>query len=131
MAAPVSIEPVIELATAYNAMLLVRDLHTVRMWVNAGCDVDKDVVPTMKQLTTRNAHITTFGYFTQAVYRARDRRLEWEKANPQTDATPQEVDIHRKARTVAHIVRRFAQVKNPDMERWLAAYEAEHGAVVL
>jgi len=45
-------------------------------WLASGCDLDADVIPTVRAMATRATRpITTWGYFTAAVIEARDRRL--------------------------------------------------------
>jgi DNA-binding transcriptional ArsR family regulator len=45
-------------------------------WLNSGCDLDLDVLPTIRSLVASSrSTITNWSYFSAAVFRARDRRL--------------------------------------------------------
>lgn len=56
-------------------------LHTtansIAAWVRHGCDLDADILPTIAALTAqpRGSPISTWRFFEQAIYRARDLRL--------------------------------------------------------
>ena len=44
-------------------------------WINGGCDFDADILPTVRALSAKAGRITGWGYFTAAVFEARDKRL--------------------------------------------------------
>jgi len=46
-------------------------------WINGGCDWDNDIIPAVAAVASkaRNGAIKSWGYFTDAVFEARDRRL--------------------------------------------------------
>lgn len=75
------IKPVLNFALEYNPFLAMRDISTVHMWVNEGCDVEKDILATLKEVTERRHKmpnkdkISTFSYFSSMVRAARDKRL--------------------------------------------------------
>lgn len=54
------------------------DLSTPLMWLNQGCDLDLDVIPTLRGIGKREhgKGISSWGYFTKPVTAAKARRLE-------------------------------------------------------
>lgn len=54
------------------------DLSTPLMWLNQGCDLDLDVIPTLRGIGKREhgKAISSWGYFTKPVTAAKARRLE-------------------------------------------------------
>lgn len=44
-------------------------------WIESGCDLDKDVLPTLRTIAARGKSITSFAYCSKAVFEARDMRL--------------------------------------------------------
>ncbi len=44
-------------------------------WIQNGCDMDLDILPTVKALSSKANRITTWAYFSNAVFEARDKRL--------------------------------------------------------
>src|SRR4051812_48605096 len=72
---PADISKVIDLVIKYNPNLAMADLGTIRMWVSEGCDIDKDIIPTIERLTKNKKGIGVFKYFTNAILEARDKRL--------------------------------------------------------
>lgn len=44
-------------------------------WIENGCDMEKDILPTLRQMATRGKAINSWAYCTNAVFAARDRRL--------------------------------------------------------
>lgn len=75
-----NISLIMDFALDYNPALAMRDLSTVHMWMNEGCDIESDIMPTLKEITqrrgkTKKDKIGTFAYFTNSVRAARDKRL--------------------------------------------------------
>jgi hypothetical protein len=71
---PADISKVIDLALVYNPMLAAADLSTIRMWVNEGCCIESDILPTLREMMKRKKGITRFHYFTNPILEARDKR---------------------------------------------------------
>jgi len=44
-------------------------------WLENGCDLEKDVLPTIRSIAARGAKIGSWAYCTKAVFQARDSRL--------------------------------------------------------
>lgn len=44
-------------------------------WLNSGCDMDADILPTIRSLSAKRQRITSWKFFDAAVFEARDRRL--------------------------------------------------------
>lgn len=61
-------------------------------WINAGCDFDLDVLPTIRSLSAKARRITTWRFFDSAVFEARDRRLA-----PAPDIQPRQSSPPRQA----------------------------------
>jgi hypothetical protein len=61
---------------AYAGFLVLAD--PIR-WLDAGCDLEMDIVPAIQKTVAaaakRNQKIVSWGYFSEAVQEARDRRL--------------------------------------------------------
>lgn len=53
-------------------------LATPIMWINEGCDLDADILPTLRGfgVTLHGKRIRSWGYFTKAIQEARDARLK-------------------------------------------------------
>lgn len=121
------LSPVIDLALQYNPHMASRDIITINLWVNEGCDIEKDILPTMRLLMQKNPRISTFSYFTNAIQVARlKRELEGKEEERILDKDWEE----RKAKRMAWVRDKCAQVKLSEPElRWLADYEAHHGKI--
>lgn len=44
-------------------------------WVNAGCDVDADILPALRSIAARGRPVRSWAYCSNAVFEARDRRI--------------------------------------------------------
>lgn len=120
------IKPIIDLALSYNEMLCIRDSSTPYMWISAGCDMEKDILPTMKEIIKRRPKdkpkISSYSYFTNAVYAARDKReLEAEIKTKQI----RPVDPKWMAKAYAWKRRMGLQYD----ESFLNNYESQHGRI--
>lgn len=64
------------LADPVNAMGLITEA-TPMMWLQTGCDLDRDILPTLRAAAKKYAgkRIGTWGYFTAMIAEARQRRL--------------------------------------------------------
>jgi hypothetical protein len=80
--------------------------------------MEADILPVLKHWITRKQDIYSLGFFTPYVRQAKEKRLK--APRPLTDL--------ERAKNLAFIIRRVGQ-RMPTEERWLARYEAEHGAV--
>lgn len=132
-----NIGPVIDFALEYNPSLALRDISTIYMWLNEGCEIDKDILPIMREITEKRAKgrkdkITTFSYFTNSVRAARDKRLIAPIANDKLKVpSPEERDAHRAQNIRWHKDRGLttARVGTQDYD-WLERYEQTHGRQV-
>jgi hypothetical protein len=91
-------------------------------WIGGGCDLEFDVLPTLAAVASRKrgGKVRAWDYFTDAVYEARDRRLDGtRKAQPITDAAakrPPPKKIDADAMLAAH-VKRVAEEKRQSAEK--------------
>lgn len=89
----IDLTPISNLAMAYagNAYGIqkFKDVHTPRMWLNEGCDMQKDILPVMDRIMRFNGLVKSYAYFTHDIHAARDLRLAKEKAE-QPD-TPEKI----------------------------------------
>jgi len=44
-------------------------------WVNAGCDIDADILPALRSISARGKSVKTWGYCADAIFEARDKRI--------------------------------------------------------
>lgn len=127
-----SIEPILTLLLDYNPSLATRDISIPYVWLNAGCDIEKDILPIIKEIIKRRSpakpKISTFSYFTNAVLSARDRRLM--PVLNKVEKTQDEQDALRAKNIRWHKDKglRTTKVGGQDFE-WLAQYESKHGRV--
>lgn len=130
-----NIRPVLDLAYLYNETLFRSSSYPVQMWIAEGCDLEKDILPTLKEVIDRRhkgrfvSKIDNFRYFTNAVYDARERRLAEQRAQERKQAAPP-TDIHQRAKMAATTVRKFG-IQDAVAKRFLSEYEATHGPVQL
>lgn len=61
--------------------LEVKNTSTIHQWLNAGCDVEKDIIPTITRLASRKPG--NWGYFTNAIMDAKATR-----ERPPPEGTP-------------------------------------------
>lgn len=121
------LSPAISLLIEYNSHFAYQDFSPIRMWLAEGADMEKDIMPTLRVITGRRKEIKTSHYFTEAVRRAMQSRLDTEKAmasKPNPGLSKEEI----RAKTIAFAVRKLGRCMPTD-ERWLASYEAQHGVV--
>lgn len=78
---PADISKIIAMALSYQTPQNMPwfDLNTPRMWVAQGCDIDKDILPVMKEIMAKKKGLKSYSYFTNAVIVERDKRLIKEK----------------------------------------------------
>jgi hypothetical protein len=88
---PADISKIIDLALEYNPMMATADLSTPYVWCNAGCDIELDILPVMKEIMAKrkDRKISTFSYFTNPIMASRDKRgvearLEKKPLDPKT-----------------------------------------------
>ena len=109
--------------------LAARSTSAIYGWLDASCDVEKDINPTIERLATKNPSIGGFAYFTNAVLKARDERRACNQALKKVEERGDDAD-HRKARNIAITWRTYG-IRRPEQERWLLEYEAKHGRIEL
>lgn len=44
-------------------------------WLSSGCDMEMDILPTLRQMAARGKVVTSWAYCSKAVFEARDKRL--------------------------------------------------------
>lgn len=64
----------------YNETFAYKDFSPIRMWLNEGCDMEKDIIPAMKDVMARKKDILSVSYFAPAIYRYKQQRLDTEAA---------------------------------------------------
>lgn len=91
------ISPIIDLGILYNPSLATADISTIYMWVNEGCDIEKDILPTLKALMAKKKGITRFHYWTNPIREAKDKRLIASQQIAQAKSHPTEyyIEIYR------------------------------------
>lgn len=99
----------------------MRDISTVYMWVNDGCDIQKDIVPAMTEAMKRKKGINAFSYFTNMVCAARDKRLLAPKIKQPVRMTDEQI-----AQTYAWR-RDKGLYLSPHEERFLKQWEDKNG----
>lgn len=66
-------------------------------WLSSGCDMEMDILPTLRQMATRGKKITSWAYCSKAVFEARDKRLapspKIQQINHQPNAKPSVASI--------------------------------------
>jgi hypothetical protein len=108
------ISQISSLLTSYNPRFAQADYTPAQRWLDAGCDLS-DILRTIRFWTGRKQDIRSLGFFTPYVLATRKPKRE-----------PLSPD--RLARHYAFLIRRLGQY-HPEKERWLLAYEREHGPV--
>ncbi len=129
------IRKLLDLAFLYNETLGESSSYEVHAWINDGCDLERDILPTVKAIIERRhkgrivSKIDNWRYFTNAVRDATERRLAAERVQAKrTPAAADEGSVHRKAQMAARTVRTFG-IKDAIAIRFLEAYEREYGPV--
>ena len=107
--------------------LAARSTSAIYGWLDAGCDPEKDINPTIERLATKNPSIGGFSYFTNAILKAKDERLACNRALKKVEERGEDADLS-KARKIALTWRKYG-IRRPENERWLLEYEAKHGKV--
>lgn len=125
------ISPAVSLLLDYNApRFAVKGFSEIRMWIAEGCDLEQDIVPTMKRLMAVNRNIGGLSYFRKAVCEARDTRKDIEAARS-ARGSPNHASLDAaRARHLAFLIRKLGKCMPTD-ERWLASYEQQHGEVLV
>lgn len=115
---------IMDLAITYNPNMAASSTDYIRFWLQAGCDIDKDILPAMKmamELARRRGQtIRSFKYFDGWVLKAHDRRLQ-EEALAKKPPTPAETIAAR----IGHYTwkRDKGRYLSPHEEHELAAWE--------
>jgi hypothetical protein len=112
--------PVTALLTAYHPQFAHANYAPVRQWIEDGADMERDILPVLRDWTAKKADIYSLGFFTPYVRQARLSRQEVKQ--PLTD--------ENRAKRIAFITRRVGKCL-PRESAWLDRYEATHGKVVL
>ena len=79
---------VVELLTAYHPRFARADCRQVERWMADGCDLERDVLPVVREWTEKKADIYSLGFFARYVREAKQDRERREGA------------VHRTARTI-------------------------------
>jgi hypothetical protein len=120
--------PATTILLEYNFKFAYSDFSPIRMWLNEGCDMMQDIVPTLRLCMSMKKDITHISYFTKAVRRARDNRLDTERAIAAKGQVGGKISDATKARNIAFLTRKLGK-RFPAEERWLADYESKNGEV--
>jgi len=127
-----SIAPVIDFALTYNPMLATRDLSTIFAWINYGCDIEKDILPTMKEIIKRRPpakpKISSFSYFSNAIYESFTKRTV--VAEKTKEKTQEEMDALR-AKNLQWKKDRGIMTSSHGAQdyAWLEQYKQQHGGI--
>lgn len=130
--------PIIDLMIDHNPMAAVTmDFMLVNQWVAQGCDIDKDIVPTIRmilmQAKARGKTITGLAYFTRAINEAKEKRLMREQVESRITerfAPPDDDKIRAKMKRIAWM-RQMGIGSYSQYRHELEAYEAKHGKVAV
>lgn len=109
-------QPIIEALTAYRPHFATADYSPAAQWIAEGCDIERDILPTIEHWTQRKPDIYSVGFFTKYVREAKQQREQAEKR------------VHRQAVRIAFLTRKLGRVMPTDT-RWLEAYETRYGPV--
>lgn len=129
-----NISPVIDFALQYNPMLCTRDISTIFAWLNYGCDIELDILPTMKEIIKRRSpnktKINSFSYFSNAIYEAFAKRTVI--ADKIKEPSKEEKNAIRAKNVKWHKVRGLTTTRVGLQDfTWLESYEKQHGEVIL
>lgn len=124
------ISDVLALARDYGngaTLLVSNSMRLIREWTDCGCDIKRDIIPTVTELMKKNPRIGSWRYFEKAVLTARDARhaaeLLAEKQGIKSGPTPAQT-----AQLYAW-KRKHGKWLAKDELAWLTRYEQQHGAV--
>jgi len=114
---------VFELSAKLLPQLVGRNTSAIWGWIQAGADVDMDIIPTIQRLAEKKPDIGGFSYFTNAILKAKQEREAAERAISQETAIITPVsDIKR-----AELLRKTRDMRitlPPHDRRWLENFEA-------
>lgn len=72
-------ERIFDCATKLCPNLIPRNNSVIYVWLSEGCDVDKDIIPTIETIGKKKPDLSSFSYFTPAIKQARETRRNAEK----------------------------------------------------
>lgn len=124
MSGPSPFERVYVVAVDVLPQLAPRNTSAIHGWLEAGCNPETDIIPTIKRLAAKNPTIGGFSYFTNAVLKARDERLA------SAERVVAKVDVHKRAKHIAWVRDNCPNIHIPQDLRWLEGYEAKYGPIV-
>lgn len=113
-----AVQAVSAILVAYRPHFADADYSPVCYWLDQGCDLERDILPVIREWTGRKADIRSLGFFTRYVLAA--------KAARSTARAPS--DPHRRARHIAYLTRVLGRCMPTD-QRWLETWEREHGLI--
>lgn len=124
----IDISRAVRILIDYNQMLAFRgDFSLIHSWVNQGCDLDKDIIPAIQEVTKKKEGITSISYFAPVVFKKRDNRIEVERAislvgnQGELPKTPEE----QKYKNIL-FKKKFYHYINTDDEKFIKYYEEKH-----
>jgi hypothetical protein len=109
------------LLTSYNPRFAKADYGIVVRWQADGADMERDILPVIRNWTAKKDNIFSLRFFEPYVLKARDARLAAEK--PAATA-----DDRKRAAKVAFVTRVVGKCM-PQESAWLEAWEQVHGRV--
>lgn len=123
------LSPIIDLCIARcQKLAMCGNFYAPRSWLEAGCDMQKDILPVMNRLLDKNLNVSTFSYFTRAVMEARDARIATEKlaeAKKAREGTDAEAEYMKRLAWL----RQYSPGNYTKYKHELEAYEARNRSI--
>lgn len=126
------ISPAIQKLLAYNQAFAMRgDFMKIHEWINAGCDMEKDILPALEQMMSRKKDINSVAYFSPAVFNRRDNRIALENAK-RSNSIPVNSEAVKAKGLKWKLERQFGgydgYLSEPE-KKFLSKYEQQHGRI--
>jgi hypothetical protein len=112
------IKPISDELTRYRSHFATADYTAARRWLEAGCDLHRDILPVIRAKIATKRDIHSLGFFTADILKAKQARENAEQARARA-ATPEGEAV--KARNIAFLVR--IGKASPEHRAWLEAYQ--------
>ncbi len=112
------VQAVSAILTAYRPHFPDADFSPARRWLDQGCDLERDILPVIREWAARKPDIRSLGFFTRYVLAAKAART----------AVAPVSDPHRRARHIAYLTRVLGRCMPTD-QRWLESWERAHGPI--
>lgn len=97
------------------------DYSPAARWLEAGCDLERDILPIIKGWIAWKGDIHYVSFFTKPVMQAKQARENAERAR-------QPIPDEQRAKRYAFLIRKLGRAM-PAEARWLVEYEQRNGPV--